>query len=219
MTTKPVFVCERCESEDCELLFAMIDGHKVPTFWHCNQCGWEGKMRKCMFVEVEAAPSPFTKKTAAEVKAGRTTKATGREKVVVPSVSEAWKETLDRISEEAGIPEELLQPASSWPQGDGAQLHAAETPADVAEELGLAAPEEPEVPDAKSTCPINCPHCGEPLVVVHTQCSGSIQWVWWDYGVGDSEWKWIMVEAWTYSCPTCGEQLDRDDIDEIPDIF
>lgn len=221
MTTKPIFVCEDCQSEDCELQFAIVDGHKVPTLWHCNRCSWEGKMRKCIFVTVEPAPSPYAKKTAAEVRAhGPRAR---KEKVIAPPASKDWQEAFEKAVKEQGIPEELLQPASTvpsmWPQGEAAQDEMQEFPTDA--ELGIAEEPVPELgsPDPRSTCPISCPHCEEPLVVVYMQCSGSIKWTRWNYGIGDSEWKWITEETWTYSCPTCGEQLSRDDIDEIPDIF
>lgn len=231
MVKMPIFVCQKCDSEDCELQFKTVDNHKVPTLWHCKRCNWEGKMRKLVYVEAEPVSSPFTKKTAAEVRAGRPARAR-KEEAPVPSAFKTWEERLDKAIEEGDIPEELLQPASGWPQGDGAQLHVAEAPADVAREAPQIASmwpqgeaaldavgdelEGPEAEDIWVTedyipCPLKCPYCDEPLVEIWGGYKFSIKW---NARIGE----WTQEEQkYTYVCSSCGSELDYEDLEDIPD--
>lgn len=224
MANVPKFICPSCESENCELQFSTVGGHRIPGLWRCLEpgCGWEGKLRKIVFVDVPEQPSPYTKKSARQVAAGtrrgETHLMTKEQKagitVVVPSMTEKWKETMEKI-------------AAMIVEGSAENVESEEVVEDAGSEVPekLEGPEEPGIPDPRSTCPVSCslscPSCEEPLVEILTSCTGTVKWTYQAPAGPEnaSGWYWHVQESWSYRCPVCEEELPSRHLeDEIPYI-
>lgn len=189
MSNVPKFICPECDSDNCELQFSVVDGHRIPGFWRCLEpgCGWEGKLRKCVFVDVPDQPSPYTKKTTATVRraqTGTTSLMSKEDKdgivIVLPSMTEAWKETMDKI---AAISAELDEgPHTTCP-------------------LSCPCCREPLVEILTS-----CAGTVKWTYLAPAKPEDA------------SGWYWHVQETWSFRCPVCEEGLTFENLEEIPYI-